>query len=82
MYLLIVNEVAEVLQVAPARVYDLIRTEVQPAVRLGRQVRVSEEALAQWIEDGGKALPGGWRRDRPDSFASMRRSLRRGPPLS
>ena len=58
MYLLTVNEVAEVLQVAPARVYELIRTRALPGVRLGRQVRVSEEALAIWIKNGGKPLRG------------------------
>jgi hypothetical protein len=26
-------------------------------------VRVSEEALREWIANGGKALPGGWKKD-------------------
>ena len=62
MHLLTVNEVAELLRVSPARVYELLRTEALPAVRLGRQVRVSREALERWIDRGGKPLAGAWRR--------------------
>ena len=58
-------EVASVLRVPRTRVYDLIRQKLLPACRMGRQVRVEEETLRQWIADGGTALPGGWRRSDP-----------------
>ena len=61
MQLLTIPEVARVLRVRPARVYELARQGLIPTVRLGRQVRVQEEALHQWIADGGQALSGGWR---------------------
>lgn len=57
------NEIAELLDVSVARVYVLARSEILPCVRLGRQIRFSEQALEQWIANGGQALPGGWRRD-------------------
>ena len=63
MRLLKAKTVAKVLDVSEARAYELMREEIVPAVRLGRQVRVSEDDLKRFIADGGKALPGGWRRE-------------------
>jgi excisionase family DNA binding protein len=62
--LLTVPEVARLLGLAPSRVYDLAREKVLPAVRLGRQIRFSLDALRAFIDGGGQALPGpgGWRR--------------------
>lgn len=57
--------VAARLGVSRHRVYELIRTGALPAVHIGRQVRVCPVALERWIEAGGAALPGGWRRE-PD----------------
>ena len=62
MRLMTVSEAAELLRLRPARVYELAREGVLPVVRLGRQVRVEEQALRDWIARGGQALPGGWRR--------------------
>jgi hypothetical protein len=31
-------------------------------VRIGRHVRVRQDALAEFIQNGGFRLPGGWRR--------------------
>ena len=45
MRLLRAEEVAEVLGVAKCRVYDLVRAGLLPAVHLGRQIRIDEEAL-------------------------------------
>jgi excisionase family DNA binding protein len=59
--LLTAQQVAAVLQVPKARVYELAREGLIPVVRLGRQVRVSASALNDWIADGGRALPDGWR---------------------
>ncbi len=63
--LLTMQEVAERLRVSLQRAYEMGRTGLLPVVRLGRQMRVEEGRLAAWIEGGGRALPGGWRR-RPD----------------
>ena len=61
--LLTVREVAELLRLRPARVYELARQELLPVVRVGRQIRVEEGALRAWISRGGQALPGGWKRE-------------------
>jgi excisionase family DNA binding protein len=60
--LLTMDEVAPILNVTVARAYDLARTGVLPLVKLGRQVRVDEARLTEWINAGGSALPGGWRK--------------------
>ena len=56
--LLTAQQVAVLLQVPKARVYELIRLGLLPGVRVGRQVRVSQDALGEWIAAGGAALPG------------------------
>jgi excisionase family DNA binding protein len=61
--LLTLTEVAKILRVKYARATDLARSNILPVVRLGRQVRVDQRALDAFIAGGGKALPGGWRRD-------------------
>jgi len=61
--LLTISEVAEILRVPKARVYDLVRAVMLPSVRVGRQIRISPTALTAYIESGGKALAGGWRRE-------------------
>lgn len=54
MKLLTAREVSQVLQVKPARVYELARSRVIPTVRIGeRQVRFDESALREWIARGG-----------------------------
>lgn len=60
--LLTVSDVAERLGIRPDRVYTLIREQLLPCVKLGRQVRVDATQLEAWIASGGQALPGGWRR--------------------
>ncbi|MNY59125.1 Helix-turn-helix domain protein [compost metagenome] len=60
--LLTAHQVAQVLGTTTARVYELIRTKLLPAVHLGRQVKVDEDVLEQWIHQGGKKLPSGWRK--------------------
>jgi len=56
MKLLDVDEVAFVFGIGRWRVYDLARAGVLPYVRLGRQVRFSEEALRLFVERGGRGL--------------------------
>jgi len=42
------------LSVSLARLYELARLGVIPVVRLGpRQIRFDEDALAQWVRQGG-----------------------------
>ena len=56
-----------ILGVSNQRFYELVRTAVIPpgvVVRLGRQIRINEDALSEWIDHGGQALAGGWRRER------------------
>ena len=56
-------EVARRLGISAGRVYELVREELLPgAARLGRQLRISEHAVAEFIAGGGKAWPGGWRK--------------------
>jgi excisionase family DNA binding protein len=61
--LLTAQQVAVLLQVPKARVYELAREGLIPAVRLGRQLRVSAIALDDWIANGGQPLPERWRQD-------------------
>jgi|GEM_PF-7107360 len=41
-----------------------------PIVRLGRRLYVSRERMRDWINGGGAALPGGWRRRPKDGGAA------------
>jgi excisionase family DNA binding protein len=50
MRLLTAQDVARILRVPAPRVYALARRGMLPSVRLGRQVRFSEEALARFFE--------------------------------
>jgi len=53
--LLTVKEVGEILDLKPARIYELTREKKIPFVQIGeRQYRYSETALLSWIERGGK----------------------------
>ena len=61
--LLTIAEVADILRLQYPRAADLIRRSLIPAVRIGRQVRVSPDALKAFIEGGGYKLEGGWKRD-------------------
>ena len=54
MRLLTAKEVAPILRVTLARVYELARERAIPTVRIGeRQVRFDESALREWIANGG-----------------------------
>ena len=59
MRLLTAKEVAPILQVKPARVYELARERAIPSVRVGeRQLRFEESALRDWIVAGGSLQTG------------------------
>lgn len=52
--LLKVNEVGELLDLKPARIYELCREKAIPFILIGqRQYRFSRTALHNWIENGG-----------------------------
>jgi excisionase family DNA binding protein len=59
--LLTVPEVANILKVSEERAYSLARSGLLPIVKLGRQIRVDEGKLHEWIDQGGSALQGGWK---------------------
>lgn len=61
--LLTASKVAEQLDESVEWVYRAAREGIIPSVRLGRKVKFSEEAINEFIRNGGKALPGGWRRE-------------------
>ena len=63
MRLLNAKKLAEVLEVSQARAYGLMRDGILPVVHLGRQVRVDEDALREFIAGGGCPLAAGWRRE-------------------
>ncbi len=52
--LLTVKEVGEILDLKPARIYELTRERKIPFVQIGeRQYRYSQTAIENWIERGG-----------------------------
>ena len=57
MRLLTVQEAADFLRVTRARTYQLLRSGFIPGVRIGRQLRVNESALHEWVARGGHPLP-------------------------
>ncbi len=61
--LLTLEQTAETLNVSYARAAQLAREGILPTIRLGRQIRVDPEQLAAFIANGGRPLPGGWRRE-------------------
>ena len=55
--LLKVNDVGELLDLKPARIYELTREKKIPFVQIGeRQYRYSETALTNWIDNGGNQV--------------------------
>jgi excisionase family DNA binding protein len=52
--ILIADEVAEMLRVDRQRVYELVRTNAIPVIRVGeRQYRFAAEAIKEWMDRGG-----------------------------
>jgi excisionase family DNA binding protein len=58
--LLTLHEVAEILDVTYQRAAEMARDQLLPAVRLGRQVRVNNKQLQEFIERNGKPLGARW----------------------
>jgi excisionase family DNA binding protein len=63
MALISAEAAASKLDVNLPRLYQLVRTQIVPAVRLGRSLRFDEARLDEFVKTGGAALPGGWRRE-------------------
>ena len=60
MSLIQAKRASKVLSVSLARLYELARLGVIPVVRLGpRQIRFDEDALAQWVRQGGAVQDNG-----------------------
>ena len=57
-----VQRAADMLGLSVGRVYELCRIGVIPHVRLHRQIRIDPAQLQAFVNSGGTALPGGWRR--------------------
>ena len=58
--ILIAEEVAKLLRVDKQRVYELVRTNKLPFIRVGqRQYRFSKTAVEKWLEAGGNDFNGG-----------------------
>ena len=57
---LVADEVAEILRVDRQRVYELVRQNAIPVIRLGeRQYRFDAEAIRRWMTRGGTAAENG-----------------------
>jgi excisionase family DNA binding protein len=55
--LITANEIARMLNVTKARVYDLARQGIIPSIDMGRNIRFDTEQIESWIRNGGKSLP-------------------------
>jgi len=69
--MLTVDEVATQLRVTRGAVYELVREGLIPAVHVGRRIRIAERVLVNFVESGGRAWAGGWRK-RPSSGGGIR----------
>ena len=57
--ILVAEEVAELLRVDKQRIYELVRTNSIPVIRLGeRQYRFSAQAIEQFLHGGGTQKEG------------------------
>lgn len=61
---------ARLLGVTVQRLYELSREGVVPSVRLGRSFRYSPSALNEFIQKGGVAWSGGWRKCADDQSSA------------
>jgi len=51
MKVLTVKEAADLLKVTPQWVYRMIHSDGLPCIRLGRQVRIDEASLENWLAE-------------------------------
>ena len=60
--LITAGDLAGLLEVSRARIYELAREGLLPAVRLGRTIRFSRAAVNAFIKDGGTTWANGWKK--------------------
>ena len=54
--ILVADEIAGILRVEKQRIYELVRTNQIPVIRLGeRQYRFSKQAIEVWLANGGNS---------------------------
>ncbi|MDO0824042.1 helix-turn-helix domain-containing protein [Desulfosporosinus nitroreducens] len=69
-----VEQVAELVDVGTQQIYDLSRTKDFPARRFGRIIKISRDALRQWMgEDIHKPVDGGWQ-DESNTMSLVRQT--------
>ena len=49
--ILTIPEVAAHLQMSKSKVYDLVKRQLIPSIRIGRNVRIAEKDLEKWLEE-------------------------------
>ena len=54
-----VQQIADLVQLSTARVYEAIRLGLLPAVHIGRQVRIEEQGFQEWVRRGGQSYQHG-----------------------
>ena len=63
--LISIKEASRIMGETPKSMYAMIWRRVLPPgvlVRIGRKVKIHRERLFDWMNAGGQALPGGWKR--------------------
>ena len=50
------EQLADLFKVTPHRVYDLVREDRIPHIRIGRQIRFSPDAIEAWAAAGGQPI--------------------------
>ena len=55
-------DIALWLEISEWRVYELVRRDLIPHVKLNRSIRFDASAVKAWIASGGNEVPGGWRK--------------------
>ncbi len=57
------KEAADKLSITEDRLYAYTREGILPVVKIGRQLRWSEESLNEFIRSGGSGFSGGWKKE-------------------
>jgi excisionase family DNA binding protein len=50
MHLLTVEEMAKILRIGRSSAYELCRQKEFPVIRIGKNIRIPEKALLDWVE--------------------------------
>jgi len=50
-----IPEVADYLKVSPSKLYQMVQRGELPSIKIGRQVRITEDDLARWL-DGQRSV--------------------------